>query len=271
MPRGPLLLVPLVLAAGCRSACTAPPTEEERAAFGDVAVVLAPGVKAGLPAPVSGWPAGLAFGTLRGIGAVPVFAFYGGGAASSGGGGEENLGVLLGVVVGAAVGVLYIPVSVGSGTFTAADPEEVARAEAVLLPILGDPSLPRSFADRFRAEAGRTFVSREEAETVVELRVESVTGGADWDLFTVERPFEIRVSASARVVRASDGLVIWEAVRESRAPVDEEDRRTYVGWAESGGASLRAEIEGALSRLAHGFAWSIFAQDEGDPLPAEAR
>jgi hypothetical protein len=258
----------MVLAAGCRTAWPSPPTDEQRAQFGQVAVTVAPEVGDDMGRPVAGWPAGLGMGTLRGMWATVALALVGAGeGARCSHDDGAAAAACAGFIIGAAIGVLYTPVSIVAGAVSAPDRGEVARAEAVIRPIVGAPGFQEAFRDRFAGAAGWSFTSLEQAATVVELRLESVGGGSTWNWITFDRPFEVAVEASARVVRRSDGEVIWRALRRIPRPGDEPRRLTFVEWAANDGALLRAEIDHAIDRLARDFAWSIFVQRKGDPLP----
>jgi len=265
------LVAAALLAAGCRTAWPAPPSDEARARFGRMALRLPPGTETDLGRPVTGWAAGLGFGTVRGAGGIVVFPVVG--VAVTGG---PTAGILapIGGVLGLAAGIGYFPVSVVAGAATAADGDEVDEAEAVLRPVVEDPALAAALADRFSSDAwlhtGLQFGPEADAETVVELRLESVGGGMTWNLVTVDRAFEVRVVASARVVRCDDGRALWEAVRVDSGGAREPTRRRFVEWAEFDGAEMREEIDAALRRLASGLSWSIFVQRERTERPPDA-
>jgi hypothetical protein len=239
-----------------------------RAAFGDVAVTVDPECADDFSRPHSGWLAGLGVGTARGVWATVALAMIGTAYGSeSGRDGAAVLGGFFGFVVGAAVGVLYTPVSMVAGAVTAPDRGETQRAEAAIRPITADPGLPAAFAGAFSANAGRPLVAPEEAATLVELSLESVGGGSTWNWLTLDRPFEVVVEASARVVRRSDRAVLWSARRRVPGPGDEPRRRTFVEWSANDAWLLREEVHRAIDRLGSGFAWSIFHQQPGEPLP----
>lgn len=261
----------IVLAPALVAACaTQPPTAADRAAFGDVAVEADPAPPSvAWTRPVTGWAEGLGMGVVRGVSAVvvfPVYALAGVAAAGGGGGGEGAAIVGAGViVVGAAIGAVWAPISVVGGVVTAPDRETIDAAEPVLRKVLDDPSLWAQFAPRcaeaVRRHTRRDLVDRSRAKTVVEVRVVSVARGAAWNWWTFDRPFEVVVTAATRVVRRSDGIVLWEETRESsRADVV----HTYAEWASDDGAALRAEIDHALTDLATGFAYTIFAEPQRD-------
>lgn len=257
-----------MLAAGCRSGWPAPPTEEERARFGAVAVAVAPPPVDDMGRPVSGWAAGLGMGTLRGAWATVALAVYLSSEWSRGSSSEAGgFAAFAGFVVGATLGLLYTPVSMVAGAVTAPDRGEVARAEEVIRPIVTAPALPGTLRDRFAAEAGLSFTSVEEADTVVEVRLDAVGGGSTWNWITFDRPFEVVVEATALVYRKADRTLIWSATRRVPDRGDIPRCRTFVEWASGDGHLLRDAIDRAIDRLAAGFSWSIFLQRAGDPLP----
>jgi hypothetical protein len=270
-------LLVAALAAGCKAAPH--PTQAERGDFGDVAVVVARDSTPPISRPTTGWLAGVGAGAVRGVGSIVVFAGYGAGMAAhvmGGGGGEIGGIVIVGAAgAGAAVGVLYTPVSIVNGGATAASGDEVEKAEIVIRPMADDPALADAFAAHFVEDArtlvGREFVSADRATTRVELRILSVGGGRTWDWMTLNRPFEIVVTASVRVVRAADGHVIWEMTETTPESPEKATARTYVEWAADGGAPLRREIDLLLGRLAWRFARTVFAEpDEPPPKPRGA-
>jgi hypothetical protein len=274
MRRFTRLLAVVLLVAACRSASWPPPlpSDAERAQFGDVAVTVVRDAKADVGKPTTGWAAGLGFGTVRGLGGIVCFAAYGAGFVVLTGGGSF---VVEGAAVGAAVGVVYTPVSMVAGAVTAPSSEEIAAAEVVIRPLVEDPQfcdrLADWFTERARALTGRGFVPAERATTVVEISLVSITSGATWDTLTLNRPFEIRVEASARVVRTADGRVIWEATRQTGKPPDDVRNHTYVEWAANDGEALRREIDDTLGQLGTGFADSVFGRKPDSAAEAGAR
>jgi hypothetical protein len=254
----------LVFVAAC---ATQPPSAAERAAFGDVGVeVIAAPPANGWSRPVTGWPAGLGMGAVRGAGAVVVFPFYALAAAAQGGGGGGEGGGLIGVVaiaVGVAAGVVWAPVSVVGGAVTAPSPEVIDAAEPVIRRVLDDPGLWETLGARFaqaaRSATGRDLVTPSKADTVVQVRLESIERGSAWNWWTFDRPFEIVVEANVRVVRREDGRVLWEDTRKSDPGNPPRVVRKYADWATDDGAVLHREVDSAIDQLARGFAYSIFA------------
>jgi hypothetical protein len=268
MRRLAMLLLVAVLAAGCRGfGGQSLPSAEARAAYGNVAVTSIPAGEPEIGPPVAGWAAGLGMGTVRGIGAVVVFAGYGGAAVASDGGsgssGEFGMVlILMGMAAGAAVGAVYAPVSIVAGAATAPPPEDVQRAELVIRPLAEDPGLGERFCAHFvesaRQSPGAHIVDRGQETTRVELRILRIGSGKTWNWFTFDRPFGISIEASASVVRVEDGAVLWTATRTVGAPPHEGAAHTYVEWAADEGELLRLEIDDALEELAAGFAASVF-------------
>jgi hypothetical protein len=270
MRRVATTLLVAALAAGCKA--VAHPAEAERGEFGDMAVVVARDPSPPISRPTTGWLAGLGAGAVRGVGAIVVFAGYGAGIAAHGaaGGGEAGVFIIAGgAAAGAAVGVLYTPVSIVSGGTTAASGEDVEKAEIVIRPMADDPAYADAFVAHFVEDArtlvGRQFVSADRATTRVELRILSIAGGRTWDWITLNRPFEIVVEASVRVVRAADGHVIWEKTETTPDSAANATAHTYVEWAADGGALLRREIDLLLGRLAWRFARTVFAEPDAPP------
>jgi hypothetical protein len=276
----------LVALAACE---TLPPTSTDRAAFGDVAVeVHAAPPSIDWDRPVTGWPAGLGMGAVRGVGAVVVFPLYAlagaGSVGGGGGGGGTGDGVGMAVfgaavvAVGVAAGVVWAPVSVVGGAVTAPSPEVVEAAEPVVRGILEDPGLWATvgahFGDAVRRHAGRDLVPPAQATTIVEVRLVSIERGSAWNWWTFDRPFDATVEVSVRVVRTSDGHVVWSDTRKSVAgPLGGAVTHTYVEWALDEGAPLRAAVDAALRSLAEEFAYVIFTAPTSDwratPSPDE--
>jgi len=261
-------------AAGCRTASY--PTDEDRAQFGDVAVAVTSDPARPIGAPATGWLAGLGVGTVRGVGSIVLFAAYGAGYAAQGarGGGQfAGVVVIFGAAVGAAAGVVYTPVSMVAGAVTAPAGDEVEQARLVIRPLSESPvfadRLVSQFVEQSRTLAGREFVPAERAKTLVELRLESIAGGHTWDWITLNRPFEIVVVASVRVVRVADGHVIWQATSKVPDSPAKAATRTYVEWAADDGEPLRREIDGALTELARRFAQSVFVLRDDGEAPAK--
>jgi hypothetical protein len=264
------------------AACaTAPPSAEERAAFGDVAVeVIAAPPSVEWSRPVTGWPAGMGMGAVRGVGAVVVFPVYAlaaaGPAAATAGGNFGALVVGAGAVVGGAVaGVVWTPFSVVGGAATAPSSDVIDESEPVIRRILDDPGLWESLGVRFseavRRVGGRDLVEPSRATTVLVVQLESIEHGSGWNWWTFDRPFEVVVEATVRVVRRADGRVLWEDTRKSTKTGGPAVVHTYAEWAQQDGAELHAVIDAAMTALADDFAKSIFATPDKDATerPAE--
>jgi hypothetical protein len=266
-----VLLAVAASAAGCKT--VEHPSQATRDEFGDMAVVVSRDPTPPISRPTTGWLAGVGAGVVRGVGAVVVFAGYG--AAVTAPAGAAPIVVVAGAGAGAATGVVYAPVSVVNGGATAASGDDVDKAEIVIRPMADDPKLADAFAAHFVEDArtlvGREFVSVDRATTRVELRLLSIGGGKTWDWITLNRPFEIVVEASVRVVRAADGRTLWERTETTPDSPETATARTYVDWAADGGELLRREIDLALGRLAWRFARAVFAEpDEPPPKPTGA-
>ncbi len=210
-------------------------------------------------------------GAVRGGVAIVAFPIYALGATAAGGGGEgAAFAGVVAVGIGVAAAVVWFPVSIVGGAVTAPPTEEIDAAEPVVQRIVNDPGLSeraaRDFAAAARSLTGRDLVPSSDAETVVELRVVSIERGSAWNWWTFDRPFEVVVVMNARVVRRSDLRVVWEDSHRSTDGVRESVVRTYSEWARGDGAALREEIDAALSRLAAGFAHSVFAATRTDWL-----
>jgi len=271
-PRGMRLVAAHAAIVALAACATQPPSSAERAAFGDVAVeVLAAPPSVTWSRPVTGWAAGAGMGAVRGAGAVVVFPFYALDAASKGGGGGGEGGGLSGVVAivgGVAAGVVWAPVSVVGGAVTAPSPETIDTAEPVIRRVLDDPGLWETLGLRFgeasRRFAGRDLVEPARATTVLEVRLAAIERGSAWNWWTFDRPFEVVVKATVRVVRRADGDVVWQDTRESKQAGVKEVVHTYAEWAKDDGAVLRSEIDSAICSLARRFAYSIFAEPQRD-------
>jgi len=269
MRRAARLLAVVALSAACKTAPPPGPTPEQRAQFGDVAVEVDRAPGASLDHPTTGWLAGLGVGTVRGLGATVMFAAYGAAMAGESMHGDDSgfgaFVVVVGAAAGAAVGVLYTPVSMVAGAATAPSGDDVAQADLVIRPLAENAALADLFAVRFaenaRSVAGRELVSVDRADTVVTLRIDSITSGKTWNWITLNRPFGIVVVASVRVVRVADRRVIWEAKSRTPETPDEVNARTYVEWAADQGEPLRRELDDALSRLARTFAGAVFVDE----------
>jgi hypothetical protein len=267
------------------SCATLPPTPEERAAFGTVAVQVAEAPpEVDFDPPVTGWGAGLGMGAVRGLGvivAAPVVAVGAIGASGanpgqvhggSGGGDGVATVVFVGavVVIAEALAVLWFPCSVVGGAVTAPAPETIDAAEPVVRGIVEDPglrdALGRGFESTVRHALGREPVDPSGATTILEIRLLTVQRGRSWNLWTFDRPFEVTVRASARVIRRSDGCVLWEDTMESSTG---KLVHTYAEWAADGGAPLRAALDGLLADLAGRFAHVILLAP-GEDAPASA-
>jgi hypothetical protein len=258
-----LAVASLLFSSGCVTGWPAPPSEEERAAFGDMALVVSPEFETDFPRPVSGWSGGLGMGFLRGLGAIVALAVAAGGEASKGGHGDgAGVAAFIGAALGAAMGVVYTPISMVAGAITAPPGDEVDLAEGPIRRVVENPDLPRVLADAFEVESGRTFVPPDQATTLVELRLVCVGRGSAWDWISFDRPFEVVIEAGARVVRPSDGEVIWEADRTLPIPGGEPVRRTYVEWSEGGARALEEAVNEAVRSLGRSLSHSIFHQRE---------
>jgi len=255
--RSAALLLSLA-AAGCAAL---PPTEEERAALGAVAVVPGDGpFPVDVSPPVAGWGAGLGYGTLRGMGGLVVFPLAGAGE-----------GHLPGLVLGAAFAVAWFPVSMIGGAVTAESVREVADAEEVIRPVVEDPGLPGVFAGGIEREirnlGDREIVPPESATTLLEVRILSLGRGPTWDLWTLDRPFTFKAEVEVRVVRRADGSEIWRGQETVPGPADAPPKgaagrrdRTWSEWASDGGGALRAEVRGLLERGAQRLVFRIFRE-----------
>jgi hypothetical protein len=262
----------------CRTTSSSGPTYEERAQFGDVAVDVDRAPRAPIDRPTTGWLAGLGVGTVRGLGATVAFAGYGAAMAGGGtrveGGGRGGDGfmavvIIFGAAVGAAVGVLYTPVSMISGATSAPSGNDVEWADTVIRPLAESDALADLFAAKFaesaRSVAGRGLVPLDAATSVVELRIDSIDSGKTWDWITLNRPFEIVVQASARVFRVKDSRLIWETRARTPEKGETANQHTYVEWATDQGEPLRRELDDALSRLANRFARAVFVDPDAGP------
>ncbi|MCE9634299.1 MAG: hypothetical protein K8T90_01225 [Planctomycetes bacterium] len=271
------------LRAGAASACLflaacatqSPPAE--RYDFGSVAVELgSPTHVVSWERPVTGSTAGLGMGAARGALAVVAFPLYALAAAAAGTGGAGQGAALVAVaamVLGAAAGVVWIPVSIVGGAVTAPAREDVDAAEPIARRVVDDPGLPGTFAERcaeaVRLRSGRELVERSRAATVIEVRLVSVERGRSWNWWTLDRPFEVVLEANARIVRRRDEHVLWENTQTwSRADAV----HTYAEWSCDDGAPLRAEIDAGLRQLADQFADMIFVAPRRDAVgqPAAA-
>lgn len=246
--------------AACRSAPPGP-TAADRAAFGDMAVVVVDDHVRELPRPVTGWARGLGAGTLRGVAAVPVCAAAGAVYVTVMGGWAAGpwAPVLAagGAVVGAAVGVVYTPVSMVGGAVTTASEDEVAAAEPAIRAVLDDPSLADALADGFRAAArdaaGRAFVEPDRARTVVEIRLVALRGVSPGSYVTYDPQVAIVAETAARILRREDGAVLWSWAPNWSGTKDDAPAHRFSEWGADGGEALRAEVRRVLA--SHGAAY----------------
>jgi hypothetical protein len=237
--------------------------------------------------PAAGVPVGLGMGFLRGVSAVVVWPVYALGAASAGGGMGGNPGiagvVLLAAIVAipAAAAVVWLPFSTIGGAVSALPIDEAHAAEAALLAAAQDVGtsqrLAELVAETARRRGWRELVAREAADTVVEVRLVSVERGASWNWWSFDRPFPIESEAETRVIRRSDGALLWEArlsagsagsgVWSPASRRFEARERKYVEWAAEDGAPLRAEVDAQVSYLGVLFAGFVFG-GAGGPAPS---
>ena len=254
------LVVALVFVAACRSAPPGP-TAADRAAFGDMAVVVVDDGVRDVPRPVTGWASGLGSGTLRGVAAVPVCAAAGAVYVTVMGGWAAGpwypVVAACGAATGAVVGVVYTPVSIVGGAVTAASEDAVAEAEPAIRTVLADPSLAGALADAFRDTArkvtGRSFVAPEMAQTVVELRLVAVHGVSPGEYVSYDPPVSIVAETAARVIRRADGAVLWSWTPNWSGPQEDARALRFADWGADGGEALRGEVRRVLA--AHGAAY----------------
>jgi hypothetical protein len=264
-------LLALAVATGCATSqpptpgLPLPPSEAERAAFGTVGVTVA-------VAPAQGandLPSG---GVLEGAGTglerwesacgvvLPIF-FYG-----------PEVILLGGPIVGGALAIVSMPVFVVTGAIDAPSREEAARATAVVRPILEDAAAGDVFAARFveaaETVAGARCVAAEDASSVVELRVERIELRPQSDGSIGADILAIVVTGRARVVRAPDGVVLYDGAFAGGNPAA---AQRFIAWAADDGRGLRGAIDAALGHVATALAEEIFLVDRTLAAPREVR
>lgn len=236
----------LLLIGGCeRTFLPLPLTEDLRAQFGAIAVVVAPEPPAiDFAPPTTGALAGLGVGFLRGCWFLVEAPILGAMAAGPGSGG---FGALIGAAIGATAGVVYFVPSCIGGAATAPSSRDVEYARASLEPQITAVT-PEQFARRFCAlargsaardcvfagcvgagPAGPTIDSRALAyDTVVELRWRSLKRGPCIGAWTVDGAFDLRIVVDCRIVRVADRAVLHELTLHR---VHDRRRLTYGEWA----------------------------------------
>ncbi|MHC5022249.1 MAG: hypothetical protein ACYTGX_19570, partial [Planctomycetota bacterium] len=130
-----LLCVLLFASVGCATIPN-PPSEALRSKFGRIGVrVVEARHVAFIDPPTVGGGGGFALGFVRGVGFFPVWVLGGAGAAASAGGAGGPAAILvipLGALLGAAWGVLYVPISAIAGGVTAETLERFEEAQPVI-------------------------------------------------------------------------------------------------------------------------------------------
>ncbi len=218
-----------------------PPSEEERAAFGTVGVrAIEDPLDADLAPPVHGFCSTTGYYTLVGaaIGMMAGGAVLGGlGRSGSGGGWAAALVVFFAVLLAAAliaggtvIGSLY-------GAIDSINHPEVDRGIAALR----RAALETGLAGRVAAGLGLSLDP--DADTVLELGPPSAVLHGPWR--KDDLPLGLAGALPARLVRASDRKVLWQASFAFRA-----EGRRFAEWSAREGAALRDALSAAAPDLA---------------------
>ena len=279
-----VLLVPTVGTTGCiprvpieSVSLPAPPSESIRSGFGTVAVVVEDEVPPlEFTRPIHGWAAGVGLGLGRGVGGAIALTLGGAAAGGGGGGPAAVLTMAAGAALGAAVGLLYIPVSTVAGGVTAESSDRVERAEQEVLRVMAELDLPErlrkemlrtargAYGDVVAGEAGELARERYRVlaargiGTVLEVRLLGVWNGPILDAFTFNKSFAVFMAAQTRLIQTEGGTVLYSQILTYRTP---RQFRTYSQWGDAGGQALRKELEQACLLLSEKITEEVFLID----------
>ncbi len=272
----------LIASSGCAAKTRQWLPDQIRSELGTVAVVTspeAPDSSFAYPVPSRAVASAAGAGAALGVGAIAGVA-------------------CLGYVWPACLLAAWTPVMmVANGVEGAVKGVPIAdlRASAVSLKnAVGEPDLSSRFAERVVSEAHRRVgedrvrlatngrldagnrryaaLAAEGVDTVVEVQIDrlrlerapsaSAFSGYGPSIITVEKlidaPLEFTVDARVRVLRATDGTVIYKADFTRRA-----GRQKFTQWGREDAAHFRSERDRALESIAQEIAGELFG-----PLPA---
>lgn len=247
-------LLVLALVTACATPQPTGPSAEERAAYGDVAVVLVDEPwERHVAVPARGPLRGMALGTVRGVGGAAAVVVY---FTLSGAPGGPFVMIVTGAM-GVVVGAVYIPVSVVGGTATAIPTDEVDAALPAFVDAIHDPELQQVLRDELTSHAearlDRPLVDRDAAKTIVEVRLLSVRTGTPTAAVTMDAPFPLHVEAHVRVLQPAEQELVWV---ETLRHWDEKHR--YLAWAKDDAALARTALRRTIGHLAEELAIVVF-------------
>jgi hypothetical protein len=254
-----LCLVLVLGLVGCSHVSPKPVPEDVRAQLGPVAVIPARfEAKTELRMPAKGGVAGTGRGAATG-------ALKGMSLATELGRGCQGYGCIFSLALIPAGGLIGGLVGAIHGGLTAVPAAAVEDGSAELRSAMAELDLQETLGHRvFRAAQAQTchrlVIDNENGprgrkekigyqplvadgiQTVLEISVLGFELKGPWD---VNPELELIVSARARLVRTSDGAVLYERTLDHRSI-----KRRFADWATDGGGPFRVEREGALDHLA---------------------
>lgn len=236
-----------------------PPSEETRSRFGRIGVTWEEGFPPILVTPAAGSCSGAARGALMGtlIGFVLAGQLMGGPSRK----GDDAWAAL--VVLAVALAIIPVAVLIGSvyGAAAAHSPEEVDGAVASVMQAASDPVLQRGIArEVFESARKRTDEnlawmdpggSRDAFDSILEV------GPIDVALigpYQINPPLRLEVALRVRMVRVSDGALLYEGTELGRGAEEAE----LFEWAENDGARVRSQLRIEGSRFAQRIVETVF-------------
>lgn len=231
-----------------------PPTEDIRRRIGTVSIraVEAP-FDARFAPPIANTGQSVCFYSFQGaaVGLLIGGAFFDSLTKGADGGGPYGACIFIFLLfVGVAVALALIPVGgfFGAvyGLAAGPDGEEIEQGMATLRAAAADVRFAARIRDRIlgsaSARAGVRLASDESADAILEVGPPAAAFIGPWK---VDPPLDLVGALPARLVKASDGSLLWSATLAFQGP-----RAPFVAWAADGGRALTAGLEQAVDPIA---------------------